>query len=895
MPRNPSLLARALEPFPVRPLRSLVPGLVLVALGLALTVRADAQPFVLPEDTFLQILATAPDYALVTVGGVRTLPGCLWRTDGTAAGTFRLEAAGESCLRPALGSAVVDGGDVLFVAGRGSGQRAWRTDGTGPGTVPISPAGIFPYGLVPLPGGRVFFAAQTTPGEIEPWVTTGSPGGSGPLADLEPGEEGSTPFGAARLGDLVVFFAETEGHAASPVDLAVSDGTGIGTRRLARVPRLLDGSLGFVRTVHPAAGGAVYFVRDGACQQAELWRTGGSSASTRRLASFTRPDCDFGAVDVAAGGGFVHFVAEGESGGGLELWRTDGTAAGTVALSTLAGDDPFDGERPEIAVAGGSVFFTAAAPGAGEELWVANGASSARQVADLCGGPCSSHPTALTATADGGVVFFADDGVHGRELWRTDGSAAGTRRMTDLCPGPCSAVADGAFLEIAADRALFPADDGTSGEELYSVHLLAGTRRQLTTLPFGAPFGEAYRQTVVGDLLVFAAGDGPQARQLWVSQGVPAGTRLLRDFAGAAPSAPPPPPEDLRLERSLASVILYWREVLDAAVTGYRVEARPDGGDWLTVATPERAHAQLDLTSLPPADGYAFRVRAVNEVGVSAPGDEVATGLTAGCTPGPGVLCLLDGRFEVSVSWHDERSDDSGLGHALPFAGSDRTGMFWFFRPDNVELIVKVLDGRPVDGRFWVFYGALTDVAYTLRVRDTALGHAATYLGQQGNLCGDADTSFPDGGVNPVTSTAAFAARPMRAMALPAASAGSLGGASHPPAPCAEDATTLCLLDGRFAVFVDWQDQHNGTEGVGQALPFTDLSGFFWFFRPDNVELVVKVLDGTPVNGHVWVFWGALTDVGYSITVVDTPEGHVVQRYTNAPGNLCGGADTGAF
>ena len=30
-----------------------------------------------------------------------------------------------------------------------------------------------------------------------------------------------------------------------------------------------------------------------------------------------------------------------------------------------------------------------------------------------------------------------------------------------------------------------------------------------------------------------------------------------------------------------------------------------------------------------------------------------------------------------------------------------KRGYFWFFDPANVELAVKVLDGRPINGKFW--------------------------------------------------------------------------------------------------------------------------------------------------------------------------------------------------
>ena len=61
-----------------------------------------------------------------------------------------------------------------------------------------------------------------------------------------------------------------------------------------------------------------------------------------------------------------------------------------------------------------------------------------------------------------------------------------------------------------------------------------------------------------------------------------------------------------------------------------------------------------------------------------------------------------------------------------------------------------------------------------------------------------------------------------------------------------------------------------------------------------NLELAVKVLDATAVNGRVWVFYGALSDVGYRLHVLDTATG-TERTYRNDPGTLCGAADVEAF
>ncbi len=53
-------------------------------------------------------------------------------------------------------------------------------------------------------------------------------------------------------------------------------------------------------------------------------------------------------------------------------------------------------------------------------------------------------------------------------------------------------------------------------------------------------------------------------------------------------------------------------------------------------------------------------------------------------------------------------------------------------------------------------------------------------------------------------------------------------------------------------------------------MALTPASGYFYFFDPTNVELVVKVLDACfdPYQ-HFWVFVAGLTNVEVTITVRD--------------------------
>src|SRR6202035_2572370 len=82
-----------------------------------------------------------------------------------------------------------------------------------------------------------------------------------------------------------------------------------------------------------------------------------------------------------------------------------------------------------------------------------------------------------------------------------------------------------------------------------------------------------------------------------------------------------------------------------------------------------------------------------------------------------------------------------------------------------------------------------------------------------------------------------------------------------PPPTCIPTATSVCL-DGRFQVEVTWQD-FNGITGNGFAAgcpdPAAGGSGLFWFFSPDNWELMVKAIDGCALNQRWWIFASATT------------------------------------
>ena len=131
----------------------------------------------------------------------------------------------------------------------------------------------------------------------------------------------------------------------------------------------------------------------------------------------------------------------------------------------------------------------------------------------------------------------------------------------------------------------------------------------------------------------------------------------------------------------------------------------------------------------------SFRSRLTVLAGVLA--SLLVPGLAAAaCAPNATRLCLDGLRFQAEVSW-TAPGYGSGAGQAVPL--SDDSGSFWFFSNDNAELVVKVLDGRGVNGYFWVFSAGLSDVEYTLTVTDTLTGYQRTYHNPQGTLASHED------------------------------------------------------------------------------------------------------------------------------------------------------------
>lgn len=112
--------------------------------------------------------------------------------------------------------------------------------------------------------------------------------------------------------------------------------------------------------------------------------------------------------------------------------------------------------------------------------------------------------------------------------------------------------------------------------------------------------------------------------------------------------------------------------------------------------------------------------------------------------------------------------------------------------------------------------------------------------------------------------------------------------------------TSLLLQDGLFRVSVQWSTPDGALHGEAQAVPLSKESGYLWFFQGSNPEILVKILDGNPVNGHWWVFISSNTNLEFRVKVeyfgstIDPPGAHQ-QIYVSPAGANKNFIDTTSF
>ncbi len=254
---------------------------------------------------------------------------------------------------------------------------------------------------------------------------------------------------------------------------------------------------------------------------------------------------------------------------------------------------------------------------------------------------------------------------------------------------------------------------------------------------------------------------------------------------------------------------------------------------------------------------------------------------------------------------------------------ADQSGLLYFFDRDNVELLVKVLDGCAVNGHRWVFVAPVTTLGFRLAIQEwgpyVADRRQSWYYDSkrrpQERIGRNIDDGNPQGSTaRTVSDTMAFPCTPaeiaaarakaavaegghaafLRSRGLTGAGLASLERRSAGASTDCEPGGTALTLAGGYRVSMCYETYAGDT---GDALDWgldSSQSALLYFFERNNAEVLIKVLDGCGVNGHRWVFVAPVTDLAFNLRV-ESPDGEV-WTHTNRLGQTADAAsDTSAF
>lgn len=225
------------------------------------------------------------------------------------------------------------------------------------------------------------------------------------------------------------------------------------------------------------------------------------------------------------------------------------------------------------------------------------------------------------------------------------------------------------------------------------------------------------------------------------------------DVLGVA-TPPPAAPSNLVATAIDADTIrLTWNDN-SSNETSFLVQQLTGGGTFTDLPPLLAANTTtLDVNGLAAGTTATFRGSARNAGGDSAYSNQASATTTGGfgCVTNATTACLLNNRFRVTINYVNPFSTPPNqpgtflTTRLTPGPGvNPDVALFGFLSADAVEVIVRLWDARPYAPRFDVFIGGLTDVEYTVAIRDMLSGRERTYVNQVGQVGGKVDrVSFP--------------------------------------------------------------------------------------------------------------------------------------------------------
>ncbi|AWH85653.1 hypothetical protein HYN59_11285 [Flavobacterium album] len=461
----------------------------------------------------------------------------LWKSDGTESGTIMIkdiyEGAGGSDI-----SNIFSCNNAIYFTARDTthGYEMWKSDGTPEGTFMLrdiyTGSGSSTFGKSIVLGNDFYFIAFNNIVGSEMWKSNGTTEGTQLFKEFVPGTNGvSSNFDGIAINDYFVFMIT---YQSGSTQLWKSDGTLVGTSLLRQINQAQDGFTTFSQFV--MFDNVAYFTAgDSFYGYKQLWKTDGTVAGTQLVRNLSSNIYELSATE-----NFLIFASSATSTFPAP-WVSDGTPTGTNQLNNLDLTGDSSGELRFIPV-GNTIYFPASkGVSGGMELWKTDGTivntvlvkDIFHKYSGLTGGAAkTAYPM------NDKMVFLGSDGEYGLQPFITDATLSGTHIVMQQNPqnGPIAFWDEYSWPEKAFTKAgnkLFY--KGRKSETGYEIFCTDGTEAGSQLVKDIRPgtagsIGDATYSMEYNGVYYFKANDEVHGNELWRSDGTEAGTYMVKDI-----------------------------------------------------------------------------------------------------------------------------------------------------------------------------------------------------------------------------------------------------------------------------------------------------------------------------------------------------------------------------